>query len=123
MVKKDISSKRWWYIAGVILFVFLIVIDIVKFRAKNKENVAIQETATEQEEAEEIISEESTDLKEGEDDDYKYQEGIETTTQEDLKPEYEEFYEEFNTEGQQQIVHGEQYGCFFIEMEGEIWIN
>lgn len=100
-MKKDIRNKRLWYIAAIILFVLLIGIDIIKFRIKNKKDVTTQETTirTTEEVNEETITEESTEIKEGEDDDYKYQEGIETTTQEDLKPEYEEFYEEFNTEG------------------------
>lgn len=61
----------------------------------------MQETAisTTEERKQETILEESTEVKEGEDDDYKYQEMTESTTQEKLVIEYEEFYEEFDTEG------------------------
>lgn len=95
-MKRNFPKKYWWYIAGAILLVFLLVMDIVKFRIKNKEHMVIQETITEQDIPQEMTLDESTDLKEGEDDDYRYLEGIEITTQEDLKPEYEEYYEEFN---------------------------
>lgn len=61
----------------------------------------MQETAisTTEERKQETILEESTEVKEGEDDDYKYQEITESTTQEKLVIEYEEFYEKFDTEG------------------------
>lgn len=88
----------------VVLFVFLIGIDIVKFRIKSKRDVTTQEviTSTVEEVNKETIPEESTEVKEGEDDDYQYQKSIETETQEELVIEYEEFYEEFNTEKKQQ---------------------
>lgn len=100
-MQKDIRNKRLWYIAVIILFVFLIGIDIIKFRLENKQKAIMQETAisTTEERKQETILEESTEVKEGEDDDYKYQEMTESTTQEKLVIEYEEFYEEFDTEG------------------------
>lgn len=100
-MQKDIRNKRLWYIAVIILFVFLIGIDIIKFRLENKQKAIMQETTinTTEERKQETILEESTEVKEGEDDDYKYQEMTESTTQEKLVIEYEEFYEEFDTEG------------------------
>lgn len=100
-MQKDIRNKRLWYIAVIILFVFLIGIDIIKFRLENKQKAIMQETAisTTEERKQETILEESTEVKEGEDDDYKYQEITESTTQEKLVIEYEEFYEKFDTEG------------------------
>lgn len=98
-MKKDIRNKRWLYIAVVVLFVFLIGFDIVKFRMKRKRDITTQEVviSTVEEINKETIPEESIEVKEGKDDDYQYQENIETETQEELVIEYEEFYEEFDT--------------------------
>ena len=80
-MKKGIKNKRLWYIAAIILFVLLIGIDIIKFRIKNNKDVTTQETtiSTTEEADEETVTEESIDVKGGEDDDYKYQEGTGVT--------------------------------------------
>lgn len=99
-MKKGIRNKRLWYIAAIILFVLLTGIDIIKFRIKNKKDITTEETtiSTTEEADEETVTEENTEVKEGTDDDYKYQEGTGATTQEELVADYEDFFEEFDTE-------------------------